>query len=111
MTKDTNRVLLKNIASLGVVQIVNYIFPLITIPFVSRIIGPEGFGLINYITALISYFILIIGFGFDFSATRKIALRPSSLELRSIIYSKVTGARVMLFLICTIVFIILIFNL
>ena len=32
--------LIQNIFSLGVIQFVNYVFPLITVPYVSRIIGP-----------------------------------------------------------------------
>ena len=101
-----NRILLKNIASLGAVQVVNYIFPLITIPYVSRIIGPEGFGIINYITAFVSYFILIISYGFDFTATRKIAVDPDNLEIRSKVFSEVTCARVLLFILSTVGFLI-----
>lgn len=106
MVPSKNRTLLKNIASLGVVQIVNYIFPLITIPYVSRIIGPEGFGIINYITAFVSYFILLISYGFDFTATRKIAVDPDNLEIRSKIFSEVTCARVLLFMVSIVAFLI-----
>ncbi|PIF60670.1 oligosaccharide flippase family protein [Flavobacterium sp. 11] len=106
MEPSKNRTLLKNIASLGIVQVVNYIFPLITIPYVSRIIGPEGFGVINYITAFVSYFILIINYGFDFTATRKIAVDPDNLEIRSIVFSEVTCARVLLFIVSVAAFLI-----
>ncbi|WP_291122263.1 flippase [Flavobacterium sp. UBA6046] len=99
MAPSKNKTLLKNITSLGLVQVVNYIFPLITIPYVSRIIGPEGFGEINYITAFVSYFILLISYGFDFTATRKIAVDPDNLEMRSKVFSEVTSARILLFII------------
>lgn len=99
MVPSKNKTLLKNITSLGFVQVVNYIFPLITIPYVSRIIGPEGFGEINYITAFVSYFILLISYGFDFTATRKIAVDPDNLETRSKVFSEVTTARILLFII------------
>ena len=68
-----NNQLLKNIFSLGSVQLVNYVFPLITVPYVSRIIGPDSYGIINYATAFIAYFTLLIGYGFDLTGTRKIA--------------------------------------
>jgi len=96
---STNRTLLNNVASLGVVQVVNYIFPLLTIPYVSRIIGPEGFGLINYITAFVSYFVLIVYYGFDLTATRKIAVDPDNLAIRSKVFSEVTCARLLLFIV------------
>lgn len=107
MSKNKNIVLLSNIASLGTVQIVNYIFPLLTIPFISRIIGPSGFGVMNYITAFVGYFVLIVGFGFDLTATREIARVNEDKEKISNIFSKVFGSRVLLttlslfcFLIC-----------
>jgi len=108
MTYSKNRTLLNNIASLGLVQIVNYIFPLITIPFVSRILGPDGFGIINYITAFITYFILIVNYGFDFTATRKIAVDPDNLEVISKVFSEVTCARTILLIITVFSFVILI---
>ena len=79
------KLLIKNIASLGVVQIVNYIFPLITIPYISRIIGPTGLGTINYITAVVAYFTVIVGYGFDLTATRKIAYNPTSIRNRRLV--------------------------
>lgn len=106
MVPSKNRTLLKNVASLGVVQVVNYIFPLLTIPYVSRIIGPEGFGLINYIAAFVSYFVLIVYYGFDLTATRKIAVDPENIEIRSKVFSEVTCARLLLFIITIIGFMI-----
>lgn len=112
MHYNKNTVLFRNIASLGVIQIVNFIFPLIAIPYVSRIIGPEGFGTINYITAIISYFVLIIVFGFDLTATRKVALNSDNPSEISKIYSEITGSRIILFFICICLFsIILLLNL
>jgi PST family polysaccharide transporter len=34
----------KNIVLLAIVQITNYAFPLITFPYLSRVLGPQGFG-------------------------------------------------------------------
>ena len=63
---------LKNVFSLGVVQLCNYVFPFITVPIVSRIIGPDKFGVINFAAVFMTYFTLLINFGFDLSATRAI---------------------------------------
>ncbi len=94
-----NKTLVNNIASLSVVQIVNYVFPLITIPYVSRIIGPEGFGIVSYITAFVSYFVLIVNFGFDFTATRKIASNPNDIKLLESVFVEVFNARIVLFIV------------
>lgn len=95
--QNKKNILLTNIASLGAVQIVNYIFPLITIPFISRIIGPSGFGIINYITAIVGYFTLIVAFGFDLTTTRKISQVLNDKEKVSILFSKTIGTRLILF--------------
>ncbi|MEI2275659.1 oligosaccharide flippase family protein [Sphingobacterium sp. ML3W] len=98
--------LLQSFASLGLVQLINYVFPLITIPYVSRIIGPEGYGIINYATAFVAYFNILISYGFDYTATRRIAAEPSSL---SKVFSEVMTARAYLFLVSVFLFIIALF--
>ncbi|HFK5507341.1 flippase [Elizabethkingia anophelis] len=98
------KTLIKNIASLGVVQMVNFIFPLITVPYVSRIIGPEGYGIINYATAFIVYFTLLIAYGFDLTATRRISKNPEINNV-SMIASEVLLARFGLFIVSSLFFI------
>lgn len=98
--------LIKNIASLGVVQLVNYVFPLITVPYISRIIGPEGYGIINYATAFIAYFVLLVGYGFDLTATRRIARNPNDLLNRNKVFSEVINARILLFLLSFLLFLV-----
>lgn len=88
--------LVGNIVSLGSVQIINYIFPLITVPYISRIIGPEGYGVINYSTSFITYFAILIAYGFDLSATRRIAHETHSSEKVSQIVSEVFTCRLIL---------------
>ncbi len=98
--------IIKNIFSLGTVQLVNYAFPLITVPYVSRIIGPDSYGIINYATAFIGYFAILIGYGFNLTATRRIAQRPNDNEYISKIFSEITSARIILFLVSSLLFII-----
>lgn len=104
MTNKRGSGLIKNIVSLGIVQIANYALPLISIPIVVRIIGPDKFGVINYATAFIAYFNLLIGYGFDLSATRKIAKDPNDLDLRSKVFSEVFYTQILLFGISAILF-------
>lgn len=98
--------LLQNIFSLGTVQIVNYIFPLITVPYVSRIIGPDSYGIINYSYAFITYFSILIAYGFDLTGTRKIARNPDDNDYVSTIFSQILNARILLFLVSCLLFII-----
>ena len=36
----------------------NLVFPLVTFPYVTRIMGPESLGLYNYVSAIVAYFTL-----------------------------------------------------
>ena len=63
---------------LGVLQFANYLIPLLIIPYIVRILGADIFGKITYAQNIVSYFTLIINFGFDYSATREIAVNKGN---------------------------------
>lgn len=104
-----SKILLKNVSSLGIIQIVNYIFPLITVPYISRVIGPDGYGIVNYATAFIGYFTILISYGFDLTATRKISKNSHDAIFVSQIISEVTSSRIILFFISLVFFCISLF--
>ncbi len=53
----------------------NLLFPLITFPYASRILGPESIGLFNYAFAIASYFTLFASFGFPIYGMREVAVK------------------------------------
>lgn len=65
--------LFENFISLGIIQGLNYLLPLITIPFLFNQLGTEKYGLVNFTFAFIQYFIILTDFGFGLSGTRYIA--------------------------------------
>src|SRR4051812_25377289 len=70
----------KNFFSKSIIQILNLVFPIITIPIVTRIIGPDRLGVINFSASFVAYFTLLIGYGFNTTATRKVAMDPTNEE-------------------------------
>lgn len=68
-----NKKLIENIASLYVLQGANYLLPLVVLPYLVRILGPDRFGLIAFAQAFMQYFIVLMDYGFNLSATKKIA--------------------------------------
>ncbi|SKC18962.1 flippase [Dyadobacter psychrophilus] len=102
--------LTRNILSLTLVQIANYGMPLISVPIISRIIGPEKFGIINFSAAFVTYFTLLISYGFDLTATRKIAKDPYNEDNRSTVFSEVFCTQLLLLLLATCIFLILVFT-
>ncbi|NMB82001.1 MAG: flippase, partial [Ignavibacteria bacterium] len=99
----------KNFLSLSILQISNYVFPLITLPYISRIFGPETYGLLNFATAFLSYFWLLVNYGFDLSASREIAQNRNNHEKMQAIFNQVLFSKLFLFLISTIMFVIALF--
>lgn len=59
------------------------IFPLITFPYISRVLQPEGVGLYNFYSSILSYIGLFANIGISLYATRKIAQHREDTYLRS----------------------------
>ena len=95
-TADANKRLSSNIFSLGSLQIANYILPLVTIPYLVRVIGIENFGLLAFVTAVTMYFLLLSDYGFNLSATKQISDNREDLEACSKIFSEVLGVKFIL---------------
>ncbi len=70
---DDYRQLLKNTTALGLVQLSNYILPLLTLPYLSRVLGVELFGVVMMGQSLMTILSLITDFGFNLSASKDIA--------------------------------------
>src|SRR5436305_13451237 len=63
----------RNIAALSLLQIVNYAVPLISVPYLVRVLHPAGFGLLSFAQAIILLFDIVTDYGFNLSATRTVA--------------------------------------
>jgi PST family polysaccharide transporter len=68
----------KNIISLYVLQLSSYILPLITVPYLVRMLGPEKFGLVAFGQSLTAFFVYLVNYGFDLTATREISRKRKS---------------------------------
>lgn len=89
--------LLGNIASLGIVQIANYVFPFITIPIVSRILGPEKIGLVNYFISFSLYFVFLVAYSFDVTGVRRAVRFNNNQKELNLLFSKIFTAQLLLF--------------
>jgi PST family polysaccharide transporter len=65
---------LHNVTSLSGLQLVTYFFPIIILPYLFRVIGPDKFGLICFAQAFVQYFMILTDYGFNVSATKEISL-------------------------------------
>lgn len=94
-SKD-GRTLVANFGYLSLLQVASYVFPLITMPYLARVIGAEGFGKIAFAAAIMVWFQTIADWGFCYTATRDVAKNRDDKEKVSEIFSNVLWARILL---------------
>lgn len=102
-------IVMHNVAALSVLQFVTYLLPIIIIPYLFRVLGPEKFGLIAFAQAFVQYFIILTDYGFNISATKQISLcrkRHAHVceAFSSVMIVKAALALVSLLVFCSIVF-------
>lgn len=102
-SKEYKRIL-ENMISLTGLQFASYILPLITLPYLTLVLGPEKFGLTQYAISLITYFQFFTDYGFNLSATRELAICRDDNQKISQIFSSVMFIKLCL---CILSFIIL----
>lgn len=92
--------LASNALSLYGVQFAKYLLPLVTIPYLTRVLGASGWGLVAFAQAYGAYLSLPVNYGFNFSATREVAQVKDDKDRRSDIFAAVTGAKCLIAAAC-----------
>lgn len=64
----------KNVIYSSILTTANYIFPLLTYPYVSRVLGVENLGTVNFIDGIIRYFLLFAMMGINIVGIREVAV-------------------------------------
>ncbi|MEO8182833.1 MAG: oligosaccharide flippase family protein [Deltaproteobacteria bacterium] len=95
------RTILTNTAALYALQVANYIFPLIVMPYLLRAIGVAAFGEIAFTGSVVLIFGAIIEFSFNYTATARIASRADDISAVSAVYSVVMATKIALMIGCT----------
>ncbi|MCG3813616.1 flippase [Photobacterium damselae] len=94
-----DKVIRNNIASLFSIRIASYVIPLITMPYLVKTLNPKGYGELMFGIAILQYLILIVNYGFDLSATKKVAQNNKDKEYISKIFFSILVIRMFFFLI------------
>ena len=103
-----NNPMATNFISLVLLQGVNYLLPLLSFPFLFRILGVERYGLVTFGYALMQYFIMFTDFGFNLSATKYISQHRNNLRAINAYLNSAMIGRVVLCFISFIVLLVLI---
>ena len=92
------KVLYKNIVSLGVLQVANYLIPFLVLPVITRILGASLFGSVSYAQNIVTYLTLLVNYGFEYSATRQISIAREDKPRVDALFWSVIGAKSVLLL-------------
>lgn len=92
----TRRQTIKNLATFYALTISNYIFPLILLPYLARVLRSQEFGALAMVQSLALSFSLIIDYGFGLSATREVSRHRRNTKKLCHIVASVAAARLLL---------------
>lgn len=73
----------KNFVYSSILTVSGYLFPLLTFPYVSRVLGVTNIGICNYIDSIITYFCVFSAMGISVVGVREIARVSDSIVERS----------------------------
>jgi len=85
-----------NFFSLVILQFINYLLPLLLIPYLIRVLGIEGFGIYSFILAIIMYGSQMSDYGFELSATYHISLHRENSKKVDEIFSSVLTIKLLI---------------
>lgn len=81
--------MVRNAALMYLVQMTSYLFPLLILPYLARVLSQEKFGLIGFSQMSLYYFMILTDYGFNLTATREVAVERDKPGRVSEIFSAV----------------------
>lgn len=94
--------MVKNGIWLYLLQIFNTVIPLLTLPYITRVLGPTEYGVFSIALNIVGYYQVVVEYGFGMSATREVALSEKTPQSVSRIFTAVLLSRGVLVLACTV---------
>ncbi|HHH55184.1 MAG TPA: flippase [Bacteroidetes bacterium] len=107
---NDNRVLLSNFFSLSALQVMTYVFPIITFPYLVRVLGVEIFGVLAMATAMVAYLHILTDYGFDLSGTKEISIHRDDCERVSEIFSAIMIIKSLFMLMSIVILSVIVFS-
>ena len=99
---DTQPSLKKNIAISTLYQILIIILPLITAPYIARVLGPDQSGVYDYTNSIMTYFAMFAALGTASYGVREIARVRDDVAMRSKLFWEIELMTVMTSTVCII---------
>lgn len=95
-----HQTLFRNFSFLTFLQIFNLGLPLLTYPYLIRVMGVTSYGLVIFARAVIEFFIILIDFGFNVPSVRMVSIHRQDPAKLSEVVSAITTLKLTAFLGC-----------
>ena len=99
-----------NTAMLYIMTIAKLIFPLLTLPYLTRVLSEESYGFVSYVKSCMTYIQLIVDFGFILSSVKDIVKADNDKEKIGTIVGNTFLAKFILVLLSAVVLVIMLFT-
>ncbi len=86
----------RNIVALSWVQVATFIVPLVTLPYISRVLGPSRFGLVIFAQGFSVFLTLLVDWGFTPYGTRAVAADRNDPEALTNTVARIRGAQLLM---------------
>ena len=96
---NEKKTIFKNFTAMGIIQILNYVMPFITLPYLARVLSVEKFGLIFFAQAIMDYFSRFVDFGFNQSGVRELAINRDNQNKVNEIFNSIFAVKLGLLII------------
>ena len=93
------RQVIENFFSLSVLNAVNIVLQLVTLPYILGVVGKANYGIYAYVFMVIQYIILFSTYGFNYSATKQISQLRDDNAAVTMIYNAVIGCKTLIALV------------
>ena len=105
-----HKILASNFVYLSLLQGLNLLLPLITFPYLIRVLGVEYFGLLSFSFAFVTYFQIVTDYGFNATGTRDISLVVDDYEKQNLVFNQIMSAKLFLVVVSFVVMMALVFS-
>lgn len=92
---------------LYIMNITQLVLPLITLPYLTRVLSVDGYGVVSYVKSIIIYATLVIEFGFLLSATREVVKVKNDPHKLGLVIGRTTVAKLMLSLVAFVILLVM----
>lgn len=107
LRNSDNKKLINNFFNLGSVQILEMLLPLLTVPYITRIIGFDKVGVIAFSSAIIGYFGICINYGFNLTGTKQVAQNKDDKNYINSVFLEILYSKLLIIAACFLVLLLL----